>query len=101
MWYSGQSRTVHLSAAGDYAIRDRQVPHVRGALHVVADLVAVAAPGADGAFTFPSVAPGDYTLHVWEGAREATSQTLTVTQAHDVTLDPIVLARAAPAPAAH
>lgn len=98
---SGQSRSVNLTQAGHYVLRDRQAPHLHGDLHVVAGIAAVLQPAADGSFTFAGVAPGQYTLKVYAGAREATTQAVNVTDSHEpLVVEPIVLTPAAPA-AAH
>jgi hypothetical protein len=83
-------RSVSLTSAGAYALRDKVVPHVEGHLHVLPDLIAVAAPDAEGQFSFKQLAPGKYTLKVFHGARELVSQPLELTSS-ELTLDPITL----------
>lgn len=89
------ARTVPMREAGNWALRDRRVPHVRGHLHVVADLVAVAAPDADGKFVFTGVTPGSYVLKVYQGPREVSSRPIVVADARELVVDPIQLGAAA------
>jgi hypothetical protein len=83
-------RSVNLTAAGSYALRDKAVSHVEGQLHVLPDLIAVAAPDAEGQFSFKQVPPGKYTLKVFHGARELAAQPVELTS-QELTLDPITL----------
>lgn len=67
-------RSINLAKAGAWPLRDRLVSHARGYLHVLPNLVAVATVDADGNYKFGEVAPGKYTLKVFHGERELTSQ---------------------------
>lgn len=89
-----QTRAVRVTAtsAANYAIRDARVPHVRGHIHVVPDLLAVATINAEGRYTFTGVTPGTYTLKVFHQGREVVSRPLVVATTAAVTLDPISLA---------
>jgi len=86
---AGQGRQVQIDQAGVFPVRDALAPHVRGTLHVLAKLSAVASPQADGTFVFPEVAPGDYTLKVFRGATEVSSATLSVEDSRELVIDPI------------
>jgi hypothetical protein len=97
---SGQARTVRVTQAGNWPIRDRQVPHVRGHLHVIANLAAVATVEANGEYKFTNVAPGQYTVKVLHGANEVASATAQVTDARELVIDPLVLTAPARAAAA-
>lgn len=83
-------RSVSLTTPGSYALRDKAVAHVAGQLHVLPDLIAVAAPDAEGQFSFKQVPPGKYTLKVFHGTRELASQPIELTS-QELTLDPITL----------
>ena len=94
----GNARPLTVSAAGHWPIADRNLPHVRGDLHALADLVARATVEASGAYVFHGVPPGEYVLHVFHGDHEASSQPVTVT---DVALTiPAIQVHAAAAAAA-
>lgn len=88
---SQQSRTVNLARAGNWPLRDRVVGHVRGHLHVLPDLLAVAQVDAEGRFGFTGVPAGTYTLKIFHGAREVTSQEVTIVEGREMTIDPIQL----------
>lgn len=76
------TRPISVSAPGNWPLRDRIYGHVRGHLHALPDLVAVATLGADGHFTFHDVPAGTYRLHAFHGAREIiTAQEVVVTDA--------------------
>lgn len=83
-------RSVNVASAGSWPLRDKVVPHVAGHLHVLPNLAAVAAPDAEGQFSFKQVAPGKYTLKVFHGERELASQEIELT-GKELTLDPITL----------
>jgi hypothetical protein len=83
-------RSVNLQNAGAWSLRDKIVPHVRGHLHVLANLVAVASPDAEGQFGFKGLKPGKYVLKVLHGERELASQELELST-QELTLDPITL----------
>ncbi len=95
---SGQARTVRVTQPGNWLIRDRQVAHVRGHLHVIADLSAVATVEASGEYKFTNVAPGQYTVKVLHGPNEVASATAQVVDTRELVIDPLVLT--APARAA-
>jgi hypothetical protein len=83
-------RSVNLKDAGHWALRDKIVPHVAGHLHVLPNLIAVAAPDAEGQFSFKSMAPGKYVLKVLHAERELASQEIELGTT-DLTVDPITL----------
>jgi plastocyanin len=97
---SGQARTVRVTQAGNWPIRDRQVPHVRGHLHVIANLAATATLEANGEYKFTNIAPGQYTVKVLHGANEVASATAQVADARELVIDPMVLTAPARAAAA-
>ncbi len=85
----GQGRQVQIDQVGTFAVRDALAPHVRGTLHVLAKLTAVASPQADGTFSFQDVAPGTYTLKVFRGPTEVSSTSLEVEDSRELVVDPI------------
>jgi hypothetical protein len=87
-------RSFVAAAAGTWPLRDKAIAHVDGALVVLADLIAVAAPQADGTFSFGELPEGKYTLKVFHGAKELHSQDIEV-GARGLTIDPITLTAAA------
>jgi hypothetical protein len=87
----GQSREVQLLQTGDFELADRFAPHVRGYLHVLPKVSAVANPQSDGSFVFKDVHPGSYTLKVFRGARELSSEALEVKDGRDIVVDPIAV----------
>jgi hypothetical protein len=95
----GNARPLTVAAAGHWAIADRNLPHVRGHLHALADLVARAAVEASGSYVFHGVAAGEYVLHVFHGDHESSSQPVTVTDA--ALTVPAIQVTAAAAAAAH
>jgi hypothetical protein len=83
-------RALSLTQAGNWPLRDRLISHVRGHLHVLPNLIAVAKVVEGGKFAFGDVPPGTYTLKVFHGAAELASQQVEVgTKA--LTLDPLTL----------
>ncbi|MDD9934408.1 MAG: hypothetical protein OXT09_12440 [Myxococcales bacterium] len=84
-------RTVKLDAAGDWALADKLIPHVKGHLHVVDNLIAIAKVDASGRFSFADVAPGKYTLKVFHGPKEVGSSAVEVAGTKAITLDPMTL----------
>jgi len=94
---SGQARTVNLARAGNWPLRDRILGHVRGHLHVLPNLLAVGQVDSEARFTFPGIPPGTYTLKVLHGAREVTSQEVTVADTRELVIEPIQLTAPAPA----
>lgn len=96
---SGQARTVRVTEPGNWAIRDRQVGHLRGHLHVIANVSAVGTIEANGEYKFTNIAPGQYTLKVFHGANEVATATAQVIEAREFVVDPLMLT-AAPRPAA-
>jgi hypothetical protein len=67
-------RSVNLTTAGAWPLRDKLVTHVAGQLYVLPDLIAVATLEADGQFTFKDVEPGKYVLKAFHGETELASQ---------------------------
>lgn len=96
----GNARPVTIAEAGNWPIRDRVHPHVRGHLHALPDLVARAFVEPGGAYTFRGVAPGTYQLHVFHGAREVSTQEVVVPEGGQLTVPAIQLSVAAAAAAA-
>jgi hypothetical protein len=86
---SGQSRELTLLQTGDFVIGDRLAPYVRGHLHVLPKVTAIAAPQSDGSFVFKDVNPGNYTLKVFRGAFEMSSSALEVKDTREVVVGPI------------
>ena len=84
----GQSRELQLLQTGDFELGDRFAPHVHGYLHVLPKVSAVANPQSDGSFVFKDVHPGSYTLKVFRGAREVSSETLEVKDGRDIVVGP-------------
>lgn len=81
-------RSVAMREAGSWPLRDQLIPHLRGHLHVIADLVAVAKVGSDGSYTFTDLIPGTYTLKVFHGGDEIGSTQVEV-GSKKLTVDPI------------
>jgi hypothetical protein len=97
----GNARPITLSAAGNWPIRDRIHPHIRGHLHALPNLVARAFVESNGAYTFRGVAPGTYQLHVFDGPREVITQEVVVGEGGQLTIPAIALSIApASAPSA-
>lgn len=71
-------RSIHLGSTGNWPLRDNLIAHLRGHLHVVADVVAIGKVAPDGSFAFGEVIPGKYTLKVFHGAKEVLTQTVEV-----------------------
>ncbi len=84
-------RVVRAEKVGSWPVRDKLLVHVRGHIHVVEGLVAVAEVKDDGTFSFAEVAPGQYTIKVFHGAFELTSTKVDLSDDKDVSLDPITL----------
>jgi hypothetical protein len=92
----GQSREVQLLQTGVFELRDLLAPHVRGYVHVLPKVSAVANPQGDGGFVFKDVHPGSYTVKVFRGARELRSEELEVKEGRDIVVGPFAVdARAA------
>lgn len=87
-------RTLALAHAGHAELVDALVPHAKGHLHVLANLVAVARPQANGLFTFTNVPAGQFVLKVFDGANEVGSRTVDVVEGHPLTVDTITLTAA-------
>ncbi len=83
-------RSVHLTKAGNWPLRDRLAPHAQGHLHVLPDLVAVAKIEANGNYVFSDVAPGKYTLKVFHGALTVATKAIEVGD-KALTVDPLTL----------
>jgi hypothetical protein len=62
---------------------------VRGHLHVLPKITALAHPQADGSYRFESVSPGSYTLKVFRLGHEVSSTTLEVADKRELVVDPI------------
>lgn len=91
-------RSIELSEVGNWQLFDRIVTHVRGHLHVLPNLVAVARVSDNGAYTFSSVEPGQYKLKVFHGAKTLIEKPIEVPSKTDkkrreiaLKLDPIAL----------
>lgn len=85
----GATRSVHLTKVGNWPLRDRLAAHAQAHLHVLPNLVATAKLEANGGYAFSDVAPGKYTLKVFQGATEVASKDVEVAD-KPVTVDPIV-----------
>lgn len=83
-------RSFQATTAGSWPLRDKVIAHLSGQLIVLPDLLAVAAPSADGSFSFPELKPGKYVLKVFHGASEVAAQPVEVGE-RALTLDPIAL----------
>ena len=88
----GSGRQVQLNTAGNWPLRDRVASHVRGHLHVLPKVSAVAQINAKGEYVFSGVAPGKYTLKVFRGAEEASSADIEVPDSRELKVDPISIA---------
>lgn len=86
---SGQSRELAMLQTGDFVINDQLAPYLKGHLHVLPKLTAIAAPQSDGSFVFKDVHPGNYTLKVFRGAFEMSSSELEVKDTREVVVPPI------------
>ena len=84
-------RSVPLKEAGKWPLLDRLITHVRGFLHVLENLVAVAKVAPDGTFAFSEIAPGKYQLKVFHGPYELASKSIEIGPRDKAELDPIVL----------
>jgi hypothetical protein len=85
-------RTVRLSGAGKWPLRDKLVAHVRGYLYVLDNLSAVAKVFPDGEFLFSKVVAGKYLLKVFYGPHELVSREVEIAAQEKVLLDPVPLA---------
>jgi hypothetical protein len=83
----GEERSLALTGPGSYPLKDRVYAHVRGHLHVIADLVARAELDATGAFRFREVPPGNYTLKVFYGEREVGSRPVEVGDTRELVIE--------------
>jgi len=81
-------RSIAMREAGNWPLRDRLIPHLRGHLHVIADLVAVAKVDERGSYSFSDVLPGSYTLKVFHGPDEVGSSQVEV-GSKKLSVDPI------------
>jgi hypothetical protein len=86
---SGQSRELAMLQTGDFVISDQLAPYLKGHLHVLPKLTAIAVPQSDGSFVFKDVHPGSYTLKVFRGAFEMSSSELEVKDTREVTVPPV------------
>ena len=68
---------------------DKVAPHVKGFVHVLAKVTAVTAPQADGSFAFKDVPAGKYTLLVFRGGAEVSSQEIDVGSSGSVNLETV------------
>jgi hypothetical protein len=87
----GMTRELQLLQTGDFELKDRLLPHVHGYLHVLPKVSALANPQADGSYVFKDVHPGSYTLKVFRGAREVSSEPLEVKEGRDIVVDAIAV----------
>jgi len=87
----GNARTLALTQVGHWLIQDRLYPHVKGYLHVIADLVARGTVQQDGRYAFSDVAPGGYTLKVFYRDRMVHSQRVEVEEGRELTIEPVAL----------
>lgn len=83
-------RSIALKTPGSWPLRDRLLPHLHGHLHVLPDLVAIGTLDAGGQYSFGDVAPGMYTLKVFQGEREVLSRPFEL-GSHPLVLDPMTL----------
>ena len=88
---SGQSRELQILQTGDFVISDKLAPYLKGHLHVLPKVTAIASPEADGSFKFADVRPGSYTLKVFRGAFEMSSSTLEVKEKGEVVVPQIAV----------
>lgn len=86
-------RSIALREAGSWPLRDNLVPHLKGQLHVMADLVACADLAGNGQFVFKDVAPGNYTLEVLHGPDTVATRKVTVGD-RGLTIDAVALTAA-------
>jgi hypothetical protein len=87
-------RQVMPARAGHWPIRDEFYAHVRGHLHLLADLRARARLAADGTFVFQNIQGGTYTLKVFHGEREVHSAEVVVPADRELVVDPIAIGAA-------
>lgn len=92
-------RSIRLGSTGSWPLRDNLLAHVRGHLHVVADVVAIGKVASDGSFAFGDVVPGKYTLKVFHGANEVLAQAVEVGD-KATAIEPITLTAPTDKPAA-
>jgi hypothetical protein len=88
---SGQSRELQMLQTGDFVINDKLAPYLKGHLHVLPKVSAIASPEADGSFKFADVHPGSYTLKVFRGAFEMSSSAIEVKEKGEVVVPPIAV----------
>lgn len=86
---TGQSRELPMLQTGDFVISDKLAPYLKGHLHVLPKVTAIATPQSDGSFVFKDVHPGNYTLKVFRGAFEMSSTELEVKDTREVVVPPI------------
>ncbi|AKF04515.1 hypothetical protein DB32_001664 [Sandaracinus amylolyticus] len=96
----GNARPVTVPQPGNWPVRDRVHPHIRGHLHAIPDLVARGFVEPNGAYTFRGVAAGTYQLHVFQGARELHTQEIVVPESGQLTVPAIPLSSSPPPPSA-
>jgi hypothetical protein len=85
----GQSRELPMLETGHFAVVDKVAPHVKGFVHVLAKVTAVAAPQPDGSFAFKDVPAGKYTVLVFRGGAEVSSQEIDVGSSGSVNLETV------------
>ncbi|MEZ4336782.1 MAG: hypothetical protein R3B82_09160 [Sandaracinaceae bacterium] len=91
----GRVRPVEVASAGHWALGDRVYEHVRGHLHVIDDLIAVATVTSDGSYRFTNVPAGTYTLKVFHGADVVHTQEGVVVEERELTIEPFDIGAAA------
>lgn len=90
-------RSVNLTKAGSYALRDTLAPHARAFLHVLPDLVAVAKVESSGSFVFADVPAGKYKLKVFHGPQVVSEKDVEVGD-KALAIDPFTLGEATASP---
>ncbi len=95
---SGNSRKVRATTPGTWTVRDAMHGDVKGYVAVVPGVVAVANVDDGGRFSFASVEPGQYVLHVFYRGKELTQKAVTVAGNREVNVGDLSLVFPADAP---